>query len=110
MSFIEIVNQIRKDRKTRDAENVSKIQAALSPDQFASIFAYRKGNQIKAMRKNDVILRHFRKLQGKGTAPLTPPTWISQLQHLHRDQKPSRSENRLLVSSVLLLSDNDPRS
>lgn len=72
MTFLEIVNQIRKDRQAQEADKVAKIRAALSPDQFASIFTYRKGNQYKVMSRNDVILRHFRRLQDKGMAPSVP--------------------------------------
>lgn len=72
MTFLEIVNQIRKDRQAQEADAVAKIRAALSPDRFASIFTYRKGNQFRVMSRNDVILRHFRRLQEKGTAPSVP--------------------------------------
>jgi hypothetical protein len=72
MTFMEIVNQIRRDRRAREAEDVVKIRAALSAAEFASIFTYRKGSQERMMTKNDVILRHFRKLQSRGAAPSIP--------------------------------------
>lgn len=69
MGFVEIVEQIRRDCRAREAEAVVKIRAALSPDEFTAIFTYQKGRQIKVISKNDVILRHFRRLQDSGTAP-----------------------------------------
>lgn len=69
---MEIVQQIRKDRRAKEASEVAQIRAAFSEQEFASIFTYRKGDQKRVMSKDDAILRHFRNARKTGAGLSIP--------------------------------------
>jgi hypothetical protein len=79
MNFVEIVAQIRKDRRAQEAQDVLKIRSAQSDQQSTSTSSYRKHGQVHQMVKNDVILRHFRELQSEGARFVVPG--LSAVQH-----------------------------
>jgi transcriptional regulator with PAS, ATPase and Fis domain len=68
------VQQIHKDRRAKEASEITQIRAALFKE-FASIFMYRKGDQKKIISKDDAILRHFRNARKTG-AGLSIPVLI----------------------------------